>query len=307
VGAAGQIVPPGLIALGMPGRRARWATAAVRVGRRWPIIIGGALGLLVVSVALLAPVVSPHDPIRMDVRHRLAGPSGSHVLGTDELGRDILSRLLAGARVSLYVGVVSVGIALGLGVPLGLLGGFYRGRLDAVIMRLLDALLAFPAILLALAIVAMLKPNLTNAMIAIGIVSIPSFARLSRASVMAVHHFEYVEAARACGASDLYLVLRTILPNCLAPILIQVSVGFADAVVTEAALSFLGLGIQPPTPSWGSMLANGRVYLTDSPLYALSAGTALSVTVLSLSLLGDELRDLLDPQLRSVAGGRVSS
>ena len=174
-------------------------------------------------------------------------------------------------------------------------------------MRLLDALLAFPAILLALAIVAMLKPNLTNAMIAIGIVSIPSFARLSRASVMAVHHFEYVEAARACGASNLYLVVRTILPNCLAPILIQVSVGFADAVVTEAALSFLGLGIQPPTPSWGSMLATGRVYLADSPLYALSAGTGLSVTVLSLSLLGDELRDLLDPRLRSMPGGRVGS
>jgi peptide/nickel transport system permease protein len=295
------------MSLRAPARQAPWAASAARLARRWPVLGGGILGLLVVGAALLAPVVSPHDPIRMDVRHRLAGPSATHPLGTDELGRDILSRLLAGARVSLYVGVVSVGIALGLGVPLGLLAGFYRGRLDAVIMRLLDALLAFPAILLALAIVAMLKPNLTNAMIAIGIVYIPSFARLSRASVMAVHHYEFVEAARACGGSDLYLVLRTILPNCLAPILIQISVGFADAVVTEAALSFLGFGIQPPTPSWGSMLATGRVYLTDSPLYALSAGTGLSVTVLSLSLLGDELRDFLDPRLRSVAGGRVAA
>jgi peptide/nickel transport system permease protein len=265
-------------------------------------VAGLALGILVVISAIFAPVISPHDPLLLNMGNRLQSPTAQHLLGTDELGRDVLSRIFYGARVSIWVGMVSVAIAFTLGTPLGLIGGFYGGRTDAVIARFLDALLAFPAILLALAIVSALGPNLTNAMLAIGIVFVPQFARVMRAGVMALKNVEFVQAARAIGASHLYIIVRTIFPNGLSPLLVLSSVVFADAVVTEAALSFLGLGIQPPMPSWGAMLSVGRLYLTQMPVYAFAAGMALTITVLSLSLLGDEMRDILEPRLRTTQG-----
>jgi peptide/nickel transport system permease protein len=267
------------------------------------MLAGLVLTLLVVTAALVGPWLSPHDPISIDVMKRTQGPTGSNLLGTDELGRDVLTRLLVGGRVSLQVGFMAVGIAILFGVPLGVIGGFYGGKLDSCITRALDALLAFPAILLALAIVAVLGPSLRNAMIAIGIVNIPAFARLTRASVISIKSKEFVESAISIGASNSRLMFRTILPNCLSPLLIQASVTLVDAIITEAALSFLGLGIQPPAPSWGSMLAASRVYLTETPTYAFSVGLTLTALVLGMSLLGDELRELLDPHTRTSEGG----
>jgi ABC-type dipeptide/oligopeptide/nickel transport system permease subunit len=200
------------------------------------------------------------------------------------------------------VGLVSVGIAATIGTFLGLVGAYFGGRLDTTIMRLMDGLLAFPAIVLALAIITALGPSLLNAMIAIGIVSIPSFARIVRGSVLAVKQREFVEAARACGAAHGYLMFRTVLPNCLTPLMVQITVGFADAILTEAALSFLGLGVPPPTPSWGAMLETGRRYLTQSGWYSATAGAAVFLAVLSLNLVGDGLRDAFDPQLQHRRG-----
>jgi peptide/nickel transport system permease protein len=242
------------------------------------MLAGLVLTLLVVTAALVGPWLSPHDPISIDVMKRTQGPTGSNLLGTDELGRDVLTRLLVGGRVSLQVGFMAVGIAILFGVPLGVIGGFYGGKLDSCITRALDALLAFPAILLALAIVA-------------------------RASVISIKSKEFVESAISIGASNSRLMFRTILPNCLSPLLIQASVTLVDAIITEAALSFLGLGIQPPAPSWGSMLAASRVYLTETPTYAFSVGLTLTALVLGMSLLGDELRELLDPHTRTSEGG----
>jgi peptide/nickel transport system permease protein len=282
--------------------RRRWLIALRQFARHRAAVVGLALGALVVLSAILAPVISPFNPLKLDISSKLQNPSAEHLLGTDELGRDVLSRILYGARVSIWVGMISVAIAFVLGTPLGLIGGYYGGAIDALIARFLDALLAFPAILLALAIVSALGPSLTNAMLAIGIVFVPQFARVMRAGVLAVKNVEYVQAARAVGASDLYILVRTIFPNGLSPLLVLASVVFADAVVTEAALSFLGLGIQPPTSSWGAMLSNGRLYLQQTPVYAFAAGMALTLTVLSLSLLGDEMRDILDPRLRTTQG-----
>ncbi len=276
----------------------------MRALRSKAFVVGGVLALVLIFAALVGPMLWTVDPNQIDVMQRLQKPSAAHPLGTDELGRDLLARLLVGGRVSLWVGFVSVTISVLVGVPLGLRGGYYGGRIDTIIMRCLDAILAFPALLLALAIVAMLGPSLTNAMIAIGIVYVPTFARLTRASVLEVSHADFVDAGRTIGSSDLRLMTRAILPNCLSPLLIQTSVTLVDAVITESALSFLGLGIQLPDASWGSMLAQGRIYLTEVPLYAFSAGVALTALVISLSLLGDELRDLLDPHVQTAQGLR---
>jgi peptide/nickel transport system permease protein len=252
----------------------------------------------ILTVALLAPVIAPHDPTQIQMKVRFQGPSLNYLLGTDELGRDLLSRLMYGARVSVTVGAVSVAVAATAGTVLGLVAGYVGGRVDTVIMRIMDGLLAFPAIILALAIITALGTSLTNVMIAIGIVSIPSFARITRGSVLALKGREFVEAARACGATLGYLIFRTVLPNTISPLLVQLTVGFADAILTEAALSFLGLGVPPPTPSWGSMLETGRRYLTQTAWYSTTAGAAVFLAVLSLNLIGDGLRDALDPRLQ---------
>jgi peptide/nickel transport system permease protein len=274
-----------------------WVNALRTLARDPASMLGAGLFVLIVGAAILAPWVAPYDPLQVHVRDRLQWPSWTYLLGTDELGRDLLSRIIYGGRVSMTVGVVAVTIGSVGGVTLGLLSGFFSGTVDAAIMRLMDAVLAFPAVILTLAIVSSLGPSAANAAIAIGIVTIPSFARITRGSLLSLKEKEFVDASRLSGASDAYLMFRVLLPNSLSPLLVQASVAFASAILTEAALSFLGLGVQPPTPSWGAMLDYGRKYLTQTPWYSVSAGAAIFLAVLSLNLLGDGLRDALDPRL----------
>ena len=266
-------------------------------------LFGLVLSVLLVVVAVLAPRIAPYRPDEIHPIDSLMAPSARYWLGSDDLGRDILSRIIFGARVSLMVGTIAIGIAAVAGVSLGLAAGFLGGRIDGLIMRVMDALLAFPAILLAIALMAVLGPSLENAMIAIGIISIPAFARITRANVLSLREKEFVEAARALGGGGLYLASVVILPNCLSPIIVQASLGVGNAILVEAALSFLGLGVQPPEPSWGSMLAFGRSLLGQAPWYATFSGLAIFVTVLALNFLGDGLREALDPRLRSVERG----
>ena len=266
-------------------------------------LFGLVLSVLLVVAAVFAPWIAPYRPDEIHPIDSLMAPSARYWLGSDDLGRDILSRIIFGARVSLMVGTIAIGIAAVAGVSLGLAAGFLGGRIDGLIMRVMDALLAFPAILLAIALMAVLGPSLENAMIAIGIISIPAFARITRANVLSLREKEFVEAARALGGGGFYLASVVILPNCLSPIIVQASLGVGNAILVEAALSFLGLGVQPPEPSWGSMLAFGRSLLGQAPWYATFSGLAIFVTVLALNFLGDGLREALDPRLRSVERG----
>lgn len=261
----------------------------------WTGLIGLIIFTLMVLIALLAEFIAPYDPLSL-VSFPFAKPSSDFVFGTDEIGRDLLSRVIFGSRISLFVGFISSSIGLLIGLPLGLTSGYYGGKLDAIIMRIMDALLSIPAILLALVIITLLGPDIYNAMIAIGIIFIPTFARLIRSSVLSLREIEFVESARSIGASDLYLITKTILPNCLTPIIVQYSFSFASAVLIEASLSFLGLGTQPPTPSWGEMLNIGRQYLRQSTLYSTVPGIMISLTVLSLNLIGDTFREVFDPK-----------
>jgi peptide/nickel transport system permease protein len=269
-----------------------------RYARNRMALLGLWVVLTVATAAAFAPWIAPADPTKPDFGKLLQGPSRVHPLGTDDLGRDELSRVIYGARTSLLAGVVSVGLAVGVGLPLGLLSGYYRGRFDTFLMRLTDALQSFPLLVLALAIAAVLGAGLTKAMIAIGVVFTPGFVRLARAQVLSERERTYVEAARAQGASDARIVWRHILPNSLSPVLVQASLAMAAAITAEAALSFLGLGTQPPTPSWGSMLNLAQAYLSRAPHLALWPGLAIFVTVLALNLVGDGLREVLDPRLR---------
>jgi peptide/nickel transport system permease protein len=269
-----------------------------RYARNRMALVGLWVIALVALAAAFAPWVTPADPTKPDFTNLLAPASRQHLLGTDDLGRDLLSRVIYGARTSLLAGVVSVGIAILVGLPLGLMSGYYRGRLDNFLMRLTDALLSFPFLVLALAIAAVLGAGLSKAMIAIGIVFTPGFIRLSRAQVLSERERAYVEAARAQGAPDRRIIWRHILPNSLSPVLVQGSLAMAAAITAEATLSFLGLGTQPPTPSWGSMLNIAQAYLNRAPHLALWPGLAIFVTVLSLNLVGDGLREVLDPRLR---------
>lgn len=279
-------------------RRSASRSALALLARDRAALLGALLFVGIVVAGVFAPQLAPHSATKIAMRAKLQGPSWRYPLGTDELGRDVLTRIMYGARVSMSVGVVSVAIAASAGVVLGLIGAYFGGAIDTVIMRAMDGLLAFPALVLALAIVTALGPSLFNLMVAIGIVAIPSFARIIRASVLMLKEHEFVEATRACGATDRYLMFRTVLPNCLSPLLVQITIGFADAVLTEAALSFLGLGVRPPTPSWGAMLDMGRRFVTHTAWYSGSAGAAVFLAVLSLNLIGDGLRDALDPRIR---------
>jgi len=268
----------------------------------------GVAGLIIIVIffltAILAPWISPHDPVENSLYDQLkppiwaSGGSMKNILGTDDLGRDILSRIIWGARVSLTVGVVSVGIALIIGSLLGAVAGYYKGWLDNLIMRFMDIVLAFPHILLAIVIVAYLGPGLRNAMIAIGIITIPRFARIVRASVLEEKEKDYVTAARAVGAWDLRIIFNTIFPNCLAPIIVQASLGFGSAILDAAGLSFLGLGAQPPIPEWGAMIAMGRSLILRAWWVMTLPGIVILLGVLGFNLLGDGLRDALDPRLR---------
>ena len=260
-----------------------------------------ALAILVVFVvvAVLGERLAPYGQNAVSSEDKLQGPSLDHLFGTDQLGRDVFSRVLIGAESSLRVGLVAVGIALVAGVVLGLVAGFYRGWIDDVIMRCMDVLFAFPAILLAIAILAIRGRGATNAMIAIGIVYTPIFARVTRASVLSVRETVYVRAARSIGAGDLRIMGRHVLPNVAAPVIVQTSVSLAFAILSEAALSFIGLGTQPPEPSWGRMLADGRGYIQDAWWIAVFPGLAIFAVVFSFNVLGDALRDALDPRQRS--------
>ncbi len=248
--------------------------------------------------AVLAPLISPHDPLEMHLQSRLAGPSWEFPLGTDETGRDLLSILLHAARISLSVAVSSVAIASLLGILFGLLAGYRRGFVDDLIMRAVDGFLAIPGLLLALTIVGMFGTDLRNLVVALGIIGVPYFIRLMRAVVVVEREKDYVLAARAVGARDWHMMVRTILPNCLSPLIVQVSLSLAFAVLTEASLSFLGLGVQPPEASWGTLLQIGYGYIRVAPWYVISPGLFIFVTVWSLNVLGDALRDALDPRLR---------
>jgi peptide/nickel transport system permease protein len=259
--------------------------------------VGGGLVLAVIVVAALAPLLATADPLKMSMRERFAAPGAAYWLGTDHFGRDVWSRLVFGARLSLAVSVAAVGLGLALGVPLGAVSGYARARVDQLLMRAMDALLAFPPILLALAVVAVLGPGLANTAFAIGLVYIPRLARIVRASVLQEREKEYVAAARVLGDSDGRILFGHILPNCLSPLLVQGTAYLAAAVLVESSLSFLGLGAPPPAPSWGAMLSDARGHLESYPLVAIFPGLAISLTVLGFNLLGDGLRDILDPRL----------
>ncbi|MBS1252915.1 MAG: Glutathione transport system permease protein GsiD [Anaerolineales bacterium] len=259
-------------------------------------MVGLVITLVLLVLALLAPAIAPYDELTMHAADRFHSPSATYLLGTDEFGRDILSRILIGARISFSVGFISVSIATALGVPIGLIAGYAGGWFDGVTMRFFDALLAFPAILLAIVIMAILGPGPFPAIMAIAIVNIPTFARLTRGNVFAEKEKDYVEAARAVGVRPRRIIFRTILPNVVSTQLVHMTVSAAAAILLEAALSYLGLGIPPPAPSWGSMVSIGQDYLRQAPWYGIFPGLAITSLVMGLYLLGDGLRDALDPR-----------
>jgi peptide/nickel transport system permease protein len=279
-------------------RRSPWWEVWRRLRRNKAALVGMTVVVLLVVVAILAPVLAPYDPNQTNMTQRLKGPSSAHPLGTDNFGRDMLSRVIYGSRISLYVGFVAVGIGAIFGGILGAICGYYGGRLDNFIMRCMDVLLAIPQIILAIAIVGALGTSLLNLMIAVGISQLPRYARVVRASALTVRGQEFVEAAKAVGASDARIIIENILPNCMAPIIVQSTLGVAQAILSAAALSFLGLGIQPPTAEWGSMLSSGRQFLRQAPYLTFFPGLAISIVVLALNIFGDGLRDSLDPKLR---------
>jgi peptide/nickel transport system permease protein len=274
-----------------PSRR-----ALRRLAQRKGAMVALVVILTLIALAILAPYISPYDPARQSWSAVRKAPSALNWFGTDEVGRDILTRILYGARASLSAGVISVAIAIGIGVPVGLLAGYAGGLIDAIISRFTDAMLACPFLILAIALAAFLGPSLGNAMIAIGVTATPIFVRLTRGQVLSVKSEEYVEAARAIGNPHWRIAFRHILPNVLPALLVQATLTIATAIIAEASLSFLGLGQQPPAPSWGSMLNSAQRFLTNAPWMAIWPGLAIFVTVLSFNLLGDGLRDALDPR-----------
>jgi peptide/nickel transport system permease protein len=269
-----------------------------RLVRHSSLVAGAVIVMIVVSSAVLAPRLAPHDPIEQAFSNQLLAPSLAHPFGTDEFGRDIFSRVIYGARIALIVGVVADGIAAVLGVILGVASGYFGGRMDAWLMRMVDVMLAFPYLLLAMIVVAILGPSLVNAMIAIGVVYTPQFARVVRSAVLQIKEEDFVEAARAVGAGWLRILSRSILPNILSPIIVMATLTVGFMIVETAGLSFLGLGASPPTPEWGSMLATGRSFMLTAPWIATFPGLAILVTVIGFNLIGDGMRDLLDPRLR---------
>jgi ABC-type dipeptide/oligopeptide/nickel transport system permease subunit len=274
--------------------------------RRRLAMAGGAVIVLLVVVGIAGPWMAPYDPLAQDLSKSLLGPSWAHWFGTDSFGRDILSRVLYGARISLLVGIVSQGIAFSLGVAMGLVSGYYGGKVDALIMRLADVTLAFPTLLLLIAITAAFQPSLTVVFVAIGVVGWAGLARLVRSQTLVVRELDFVQAARALGMNDARLLTRHVLPNTLAPAIIAVTLGMAGAILLEAALSFIGLGAQPPTPSWGSMISDGRDFLRTAPWISVFPGLAIGLVVLGFNLFGDGLRDAMDPRLRGVGVRRAA-
>ena len=266
--------------------------------KKTPIgFIGALFVIFLLFIAILAPYLTPYDPVSQDYQ-RFQSPNINHWLGTDSLGRDICSRIIQGTRVSMFVGLLAVTIALFLGTNLGILSGYYGGKIDTVLMRFIDILLAFPGLVLAMLISGLLGPSLVNAMIAVGIMLTPSFARVSRGSVLTVKNEPYIASAKTIGCSNLYIILKYILPNIMVPLSVLFSISLSIAILAESALSFLGLGIQPPAPSWGGMLHQGRQFMEIAPWVAVFPGLAIMIAVLSFNFFGDGLRDGLDPKLK---------
>ena len=268
-----------------------------RFSRNRLSVIGAVTVLLLITISLLAPFIAPYDPTAIDVRHTLSPPSKTHLLGTDELGRDLLSRIIWGSRVSLKVGFVAVGIAIVIGIVIGAIAGFYGGKVDAILMRFVDIMLAFPTFFLILAVIAILEPNIFTIMAVIGITSWMDVARLVRAEFLSLKERDFVGAARAVGVSDTRLIFRHILPNALSPVFVAATFGVAGAILIESGLSFLGLGVQPPDPSWGNILTSGKDNIEIAWWLSLYPGLAILITVLSYNLVGEGLRDALDPRL----------
>lgn len=291
--------------LTLPGRRRHVgespiSTAARSLFHHRAGMVGLVITVSLIVIALVAPLLAPYDPLEMYADDSLHPPSAAFLLGTDEFGRDILSRILIGSRISLAVGFVSIALAAVVGTTTGLIAGYVGGRVDNLTMRCFDVLLAFPAILLAIVIMAILGPSSFNAMLAVAIVNVPAFARLTRANVLGEKHKEYVVADQALGARTERIIFLTILPNTLATVLVQITIAIASAVLLESALSFLGLGTPLPAPSWGSMLSAGRGYLQEAPWYGIFPGLAITTLVIGLYLLGDGLRDALDPRRQKI-------
>src|SRR5215469_11460724 len=281
-----------------PAEAKPWRRALRRLMRRHGAMVGLVVVLFFIAIAVLAPLVSPYDPVATNWALVRKPPSMAHWFGTDEIGRDVLARVVWGARASLLAGVVSVCISLLLGVPIGLLAGYVGGFLDGLLMRITDAMLACPFLILAIALAAFLGPNLTNAMIAIGVSTAPRFMRVARAATLDASSNDYVEAARSIGNPGWRVAIRHVLPNIVPPVLVQGTLAIAAAIIAEASLSFLGLGQQPPAPSWGSMLNSAQRFLEQAPWLAVFPGLAIFLVVLSFNLVGDGLRDALDPRGR---------
>ncbi|MDF2067656.1 ABC transporter permease subunit [Bacillus sp. Cr_A10] len=279
-------------------RKEKWKSFFWTIGQNKAAMVGGVIIFLYISLTFLAPILAPYDPYEINLQDKLQSPSLSHWMGTDDKGRDILSRILYGSRLSLGVGFSSVFFGAFFGIILGLIAGYYGKWLDTIISRCLDVMLAFPGILLALAIISALGPSLINVTIAVGVFSIPLFARIVRGSTMEVKKLEYIDAIRTLGANDLIIIFRHILPNILSPIIVQGSLRLATAILSAAGLSFLGLGAQPPSPEWGAMLSSGRDFIFSAPYMAVFPGLMISVLVLGFNLFGDGLRDALDPRMK---------
>lgn len=278
--------------------RRMWVDSLLRIIKSKTSFIGLCIIIILIITAIFAPVIATHSPTDQIIVNRYQAPTADHWLGTDELGRDIFSRIVYGARISIQIGLFTVGISMIIGVLLGGIAGYFGRWIDLIIMRLIDILMAFPSILMAIALVAVLGPSLQNAMIAIGIVGIPQFARIVRSAVLSVKETEYIEAARAIGAKHKRILMQHVLPNCLAPIIVQATLGIGTAILDAAGLSFLGLGAQPPTPEWGAMLSDGRSALQTAPWVVAFPGIAIFLVVLGFNLFGDGLRDALDPRLK---------
>jgi peptide/nickel transport system permease protein len=280
-------------------KKGQWLETWMRFRRDKVAMAGVIVLLFLILVAIFADRIAPYNYETQDLAQRLKLPSATHIFGTDNLGRDILSRIIYGARVSLLVGVFAVTISTMIGGTLGTIGGYFGGRLDNFIMRCIDVILSIPSLLLAISVAATLGPGLLNAMIAVGISGIGGFARIARSSVLSVRKQEYIEAARAMNASDARIIVRHILPNIMAPLIVQFTLGVANGILSASSLSFIGLGVQPPIPEWGAMLAGGRQYLRDYWHIVVFPGLAILVTVYALNVMGDGLRDALDPRLKN--------
>lgn len=277
-------------------RQRKWKSFYMNLRKNKAALLGGYFLIFIIIVSIIGPFLTRHDPTIVDYSSKLLKPSADHWFGTDHNGRDIFTRIIHGMRLTLSVGFVSVIIGAAFGIVLGIVSGYYGGKLDSIIMRITDIMLAFPGLLLALAIVSALGKSLFNVIIAVSIFSIPTFARIVRGSTLAVRKLEYIDAMRSLGASDRRIIFNHILPNIMSPIIVQSTLRIAIAILTASGLSFLGLGAQPPTPEWGAMLNDGRNYITEHPHVALFPGLSIVLVVVAFNLLGDGLRDVLDPK-----------